>query len=68
MCSELMVAREGIVRWGGHVHTTIFKRVTNKDLLYNPGTLLSVIQQTGWEGKRSENLICSSPSSNGRLG
>ena len=64
MCSELMVARDGIVRENGmDMDTTAFKRVTNKDLLYNSGTLLSVIQQTGWEGKCSENLVCSSPSS-----
>ena len=35
--------------WDGHVHTAVFKWITNKDLLYTQGTLLSVMWQPGGE-------------------
>ena len=41
--------------WNGHVHMLYLEWITNKDLLYNTWTLLSVIWQPGWEGSLVEN-------------
>ena len=38
-----------------HVHTAVFKWITNKDLLYSTGILLNVMWWPGWEGSLGEN-------------
>ena len=47
----------GIVRDFGKVMYTLLclKWITNKDLLYAHGALLSVMWQPGWEGSLGEN-------------
>ena len=43
--------------WAGHVHTAVFKWITNKVLLYSTaqGTLLNVMWQPEWEGSLGED-------------
>ena len=56
--SEFMVVGAGgIVRDFGKVTYTLLclKWITNKDLLYAHGALLSVMWQPGWEGSLGEN-------------
>ena len=38
-----------LIIWDGHIHTVLFKCITNKDLTAH-GTMFNVMWQSGWEG------------------
>ena len=51
----LMEGRDSQGAGDGHVHTAVFKWVTNKCPLYSTWNSLKIMWQPGWEGGSGEN-------------